>query len=59
MQERGIKDGKYIAMKMVKIMLKFVSSKSCFEQILFDGAANVQKAGQIMQPYFSQTQVTH
>ena len=59
MQEGGIKDAKYIAMEMVKIMLKFDPSKSCFKQILFDRAANVQKAGQIMQSYFPQAQVTH
>ncbi len=39
-------------------MMKIDPSKSCLKQILFDGAANVQKVGQIMQSYFPQTQVT-
>ncbi len=46
-------------MEMVKIMMKFDPSKSCFKQILFDGATNVQKTGQIMQSYFPQAQITH
>jgi hypothetical protein len=46
-------------MEMVIIMLKFDPAKSCFKQILLDGASNVQKACQIKQPYFPQAQVTH
>ena len=34
MQEGGIKDAKYIAMEMVKMMMKIDSSKSCLKQIL-------------------------
>jgi hypothetical protein len=44
MKKGGCKDAKYIAMEMLKIVLKFDPSKSCFKQIIFDGAANVQKA---------------
>ena len=51
-------DAKSIMLEMVKTMVKFDSIRSCFNQIVFDRAINMQKAGLIIQFYFPQAPVT-
>ena len=59
MQAGGKKDAKYIALEMLALMHQVDPGKTIFNQILFDGASNVQKAGLIMEQHFPQAVVNH
>ena len=59
MQAGGKKDAKYIALEMLALMHRVDPGKTIFNQILFDGASNVQKAGLIMEQHFPRAVVNH
>jgi hypothetical protein len=59
MIEGGKKDAKYIAYQMLSIMNKVDPKKTLFTQVSFDGAGNVQKAGNIMVKHYDRAIVTH
>lgn len=58
-QVGGKKDAKFIAMEMLKYMMKLDPRKQFISQIVFDGASNVQKAGQIMAQHYPRAEVNH
>ena len=55
----GKKDAKFIAMEMLKYMMKLDPKKQFISQIVFDGASNVQKVGQIMAQHYQRAEVNH
>jgi hypothetical protein len=58
-QAGGKKDAKFISQEMLKFMVKIDPKKQYFTQILFDGASNVQKAGQCMAQHYPRAEVNH
>ena len=48
----GKKDAEYISNKMLPIMVKIDPHKHLIKGIIFDGAGNVQKAGNMMESHF-------
>ena len=50
------KDAKFIAMEMLKYMIKLDPKKQFISQIVFDGARSIQKVGQIMAQHYPRVQ---
>lgn len=48
----GVKDAKYLAQQILPLMTKVDPDKKAFDFVLFDGAANVQKGGKVIQARF-------
>jgi hypothetical protein len=59
MSEGGIKDADYISREMIPLMKSIDPEQKKIDLILFDGAGNVQKAGNIMSQYFPRATVSH
>ena len=60
MSEGGKKDAKYIATEMLKVIAKIENlAKRSIITIMFDGASNVQKAGEIMRQHCPSATVEH
>ena len=55
MQDGGKKDATYIARLFEEEVNKFDPKRSCTDVFFFDGASNVQKAGQILMAKFPHT----
>ena len=47
-----MKDARYIASKIMPLMEDIDPKKECFDMVVFDGAANVQKAGWVISVRF-------
>ncbi len=43
----AVKDAQYLASKIIPLMEEIDAKKELFDMIVFDGAANVQKAGKV------------
>ena len=52
-----VKDASYLAKQIMPVMMKVDPQKDCFDLVAFDGAANVQKAGRIIQAQFPKVEV--
>jgi len=48
----GVKDARYIASKIMPLMEDIDPKKESFDMVVFDGASNVQKAGQVIAARF-------
>jgi hypothetical protein len=60
MSKGGKKDAKYIATEMLKVIAKIeILAKRCIITIMFVGASNVQKAGEIMRQHCPSATVEH
>lgn len=59
MAKGGKKDAEYISNKMLPIMVKIDPHKHLIKGIIFDGAGNVQKAGDMIESHFPCSIVTH
>jgi hypothetical protein len=60
MTEGGKKDAKFIALEMLKVIHRIEKlAKNCITMIVFDGASNVQKAGNIMKMHCPSATVEH
>ena len=55
----GKKDATYISNQMLPLMKKIDPKKELISMIAFDGASNVQKAGEIMEKHFTRATVIH
>jgi hypothetical protein len=49
----------YIALEMLALINRVDPGKTIFNQILFDDASNVLKAGLIIRPHFPRAEVNH
>jgi len=59
MQDGGKKDASYIARLFEEEVIKFDPKRSCTDVFFFDGASNVQKAGQVLMAKFPRTFCFH
>ena len=59
MQDGGKKDASYIARLFEEEVNKFDPKRSCTDVFFFDGASNVQKAGQVLMAKFPRTFCFH
>ncbi len=60
MSDSGKKDAKYIATETLKVIAKIENlAKRSIITIMFDGASNVQKAGEIMRQHCPSATVEH
>ena len=59
MAEGGIKDACYLCSKYILVMKKFDPNGNRYNMVVFDGASNVQKGGDVICAKFPKCTVVH
>ena len=59
MADGGIKDARYLSSKYINTMMKFDPNGDRYDMVVFDGASNVQKGGDVICAKFPKCTVVH
>ncbi len=59
MADGGIKDARYICSKYIPVMQKFDPDGNRYDMVVFDGASNVQKGGEVICAKFPMCTIVH